>query len=105
MDQTTYDQLTVEAKAVGKAKDFMLENTSCQVTLWNGNAIAVKLPNTVTLKVTYTEPAVKGDTQSRVMKDATVETGAVVQVPTFIDTDESVIIDTRTGDYTGRVSK
>ncbi|TVR43681.1 MAG: elongation factor P [Planctomycetota bacterium] len=105
MDSTTFDQISVEAKAVGSSKDFLLENTSCVVTLWNGNPIAIRLPNTITLEVTYTEPAVKGDTQSRVMKEATLNTGAVVSVPTFIDIGEKIIIDTRTREYTGRVSK
>jgi elongation factor P len=105
MDSTTYDQINVTPKAVGDAKDFLLENTSAIVTLWNGDPIAIKLPNTITLEVTYTEPAVKGDTQSRVMKDATLSTGAVVSVPTFIDIGEQVTIDTRTHEYVGRVSK
>lgn len=105
MDSSTYDQLSIESKVVGKNADFLLENTSCVVTLWNGSAISIRLPNTITLEVTYTEPAVKGDTQSRVMKDATIATGATVQVPTFIDIGDQVIIDTRTREYTGRVSK
>lgn len=105
MDSSTFDQITVEPKVVGNDKDFLLENTEVIVTLWNGNPIAIKLPNTITLEVTYTEPAVKGDTQSRVMKEATLSTGAMVQVPTFIDIGEKVIIDTRTREYTGRVSK
>ena len=103
MDTTPYDQVAVPETGVGDAKDFLLENMQVQVTLWNGQAIAVRLPNIVTLTVTYTEPAVKGDTQSRVMKEATVETGATVTVPTFIDQGENVQIDTRTREYVGRV--
>ncbi|MHC5067132.1 MAG: elongation factor P [Planctomycetota bacterium] len=105
MDTTSYEQVSVPTAGVASAKDFLLENMQVQVTLWNGQAIAVRLPNTVTLEVTYTEPAIKGDTQSRVLKDATLETDAIVSVPTFIDIGDKVIIDTRTREYTGRVSK
>jgi len=103
MDTSTYDQVAVPETGVGDAKDLLLENMQVQVTLWNNQAIAVRLPNTVTMKVTYTEPAVKGDTQSRVMKEATIETGATVSVPTFVDIGEKVTIDTRTREYVGRV--
>lgn len=103
MDTATYDQVAVGEQAVGPQKDLLIENMACQVTLWNGQPIAVRLPNTVTLAVEYTEPAVKGDTQSRVMKDAKLETGAVVQVPTFVGIGDKVTIDTRTRAYTGRV--
>lgn len=103
MDSATFDQIAVAADVVGEAKDFLIENTSCVVTLWNGSPIAIRLPNTITMEVTYTEPAVKGDTQSRVMKEATVNTGAVVSVPTFIDIGEKIVVDTRTREYTGRV--
>ncbi|MDA3959701.1 MAG: elongation factor P [Planctomycetota bacterium] len=102
MDTTSYEQVSITEKSVGNSKEFLLENMQCQVTLWNGQAIAVKLPNNVVMEVTYTEPAIKGDTQSRVMKDATLQTEAVVQVPTFIETGEKVIIDTRTREYLGR---
>lgn len=105
MDSSTYDQLSISATAVGDGKDFMVENTQCVVTLWDGQAIAVRLPNQMDFEVTYTEPAVKGDTQSRVMKDATLSTGAVVSVPTFVDLNDIVTIDTRTRDYIGRVNK
>ena len=104
MDQKTFDQHQVADTAVGDTKDFLLENLSCIITLWNNQAIAVRLPNTVNVKVVYTEPAIKGDTQSRVLKDAEIETGATVQVPTFIDTNEVITIDTRTREYTGRVT-
>ena len=82
MDSNTYDQINVTPKAVGDAKDFLLENTSAIVTLWNGDPNRHQT-NTITLEVTYTEPAVKGDTQSRVMKDATLSTGAVVSTNVY----------------------
>ncbi len=105
MDITNYEQVTVPKEAMSDSSDFLLENMRCSVTLWNGQAIAVRLPNTVTLEVTYTEPAVKGDTQSRVMKEAELSTGAKVQVPTFIAIGELVTIDTRTREYLGRTAK
>ena len=104
MDVKTYDQVSVPETAVGNDKDLLSENLVCQVTLWNGEAISVKLPNTITAKITYTEPAVKGDTQSRVMKDATIDTGATVHVPTFIDMDETIVVDTRTREYVSRAN-
>ena len=104
MDQKSYDQYQVSSAAVGETSDFLLENLSCVVTLWNSQAIHVRPPNTVNVKVVYTEPAIKGDTQSRVLKEAEIETGAKVQVPTFIDIDEVITIDTRTREYTGRVN-
>lgn len=103
MDTRTYDQVSVPAEAVGDAADLMLANIPCVVTLWNGQAISVRLPNTITVSVVYTEPAVKGDTQSRVMKDAEIETGATIQVPTFVDQRERITVDTRTREYIGRV--
>ena len=105
MDSTSYEQVSISEDSVGDAKDFLLENLQCQVTLWDGQAIAVRLPNTITTSVTYTEPAVKGDTQSRVMKEATIETGASVTVPTFIDIGETIQVDTRTREYVGRVKE
>ena len=104
MDQKSFEQYTITAKAVGTSKDFLTENIEVSVVLWNGEAINITLPNTVQVKITYTEPAVKGDTQSRVMKDATIETDAVVSVPTFVDIGETIIVDTRTREYTGRVN-
>lgn len=105
MDKNSYDQLTVPAKAVGTAKDFLLENMDVAVTLWNGEAIAVRLPNTVVMEIIYTEPAVKGDTQSRVMKPAKLVTGAEVKVPIFVATGDKISINTQTREYSGRVDK
>ncbi len=102
MDVKTYDQIAVPAPAIGENADLLVENMRCTVTLWNNEPISVKLPNNHTYAVEYTEPAVKGDTQSRVMKDAKLETGAVVQVPTFVDVEDKVTIDCRTREYLGR---
>jgi len=105
MDTATFDQISIPPTAVGEDKDLLLENTTCQVTLWNGRPISVKLPNTITVEVTYTEPAVKGDTQSRVMKEAEIPTGAKIQVPTFVDTGDRITINTINREYSGRVNK
>lgn len=98
----TYEQHEVSADAMGDAVRWLKEEDVCDVTLWNNQAISVTPPNFVTLKVTETEPGVKGDTSSGGSKNATLETGAVVRVPLFIDTDELLKIDTRTGEYVSR---
>jgi elongation factor P len=103
MDKNTFDQVTVTAKAVGAAKDFLLENMDVSVTLWDGQPIALRLPNSVVMEVVYTEPAVKGDTQSRVMKPAKLVTGAEVQVPIFVATGDKITINTESRSYVGRV--
>lgn len=106
MDQTTYEQVTVSAKSVGDDKDFLLENMMVNVTLWNQEPIAIRLPNTVQVEVEYTEPAVKGDTQSRVLKPAKIKgTGGTVQVPIFVAIGDKITVNTQTREYSGRVSK
>ena len=103
MDQQTFDQMTVEAKIVGDTKDFLLENMEVGVTLWNGEPIQIRLPNTVTMEIEYTEPAIKGDTQSRVMKAAKLKgTGAEIPVPIFCAIGEKININTQTREYAGR---
>jgi elongation factor P len=103
MDQTSFEQITVSAKAVGDNKDFLLENMDVVVTLWNGEPIALRLPNSVVLEVVYTEPAVKGDTQSRVMKPAKLQTGAEIPVPIFVATGDKITVNTVSREYVGRV--
>jgi elongation factor P len=105
MDSSNYEQVTITDAATDNTKDYLLENMNCSVTLWNGDAIAVRLPNTVTLEVVYTEPAIKGDTQSRVLKPAKLNTGGSVNVPIFIDIGEKILVNTQTREYAGRVSK
>ncbi len=103
MDQQSFEQLTVPVKTIGNTKDFLLENMEVQVTLWNGDPIQIKLPNTVVMEIDYTEPAIKGDTQSRVMKTAKLKaTGAEVQVPIFCAIGEKISINTETREYMGR---
>lgn len=104
MNTKDYEQITVPPRAVGDAKDFLLEQMEVAVTLWNGEPIAVRMPNSVVMEVEYTEPAVKGDTQSRVLKTAKLKgTGAEVQVPIFVAIGDKVKINTDTREYLGRV--
>lgn len=106
MDQTSFEQVMVPAKAVGDQKDFLLENMMVNVTLWNNEPIALRLPNTVQMEVDYTEPAVKGDTQSRVMKPAKLKgTGAEISVPIFVAIGDKITVNTQTREYSGRVNK
>ena len=104
MDATDYDQLTVPAAVVGDAANFMLENQSVTIALNNGNPLYVDLPASVVLEITYTEPGLQGDRSTGGTKPATVETGYEIQVPLFLETGTKVKVDTRTGDYLGRVN-
>jgi len=104
MDVADYDQLTVPATVVGEAKNFMLENQQVQIALNNGNPLYIELPASVVLEITYTEPGLQGDRSSAGTKPATVETGYEIQVPLFLETGTKVKVDTRTGDYLGRVN-
>jgi elongation factor P len=102
MDPVSYEQQAADAAAVGDAKLWLKEQDMCQVTLWNGVPLAVTPPNFVLLKVADTDPGVRGDTSGGGGKPATLETGAVVRVPLFIEIGETLKIDTRTGEYVGR---
>ena len=104
MDTDTYDQITVPAATVGDAANFMLESTNAMVATNEGVPLYVELPPSVTLMVTYTEPGLQGDRSSAGTKPATLETGYEIQVPLFLEADTKVKVDTRTGDYLGRVS-
>jgi elongation factor P len=103
MDTETYDQIAVDAGAVGDAAGYMVEGTTPYVTVYEGTPIGVELPAAVELAVTETEPGVKGDRVSGATKPATVETGATVQVPLFVETGDKIRVDTRTGAYITRV--
>jgi elongation factor P len=102
MDPDTYDQLAADATAVGDAAKWLKEQDTCEVTLWNGTPLVVTPPNFVILTVTDTDPGVRGDTSGGGGKPATLETGAVVRVPLFIEIGEALKIDTRTGEYVAR---
>ncbi|MCR2800831.1 MULTISPECIES: elongation factor P [unclassified Microbacterium] len=104
MDVADYDQLSVPATVVGDAKNFLLENQQVQIAMNNGNPLYVELPASVVLEITYTEPGLQGDRSSAGTKAATVETGYEIQVPLFVEQGTKVKVDTRTGDYLGRVN-
>lgn len=102
MDTESFEQFPVAAEAIGEQRRFLKENLTLMVTTHEGSIIGVELPTTVELAVTQTEPGVKGDTVSGTSKPATLETGAVVQVPLFVDTGDVLKVDTRTGAYISR---
>jgi elongation factor P len=105
MDPESYEQLTADATAVGEAAKWIREQDRCAVTLWNGVPLSVAPPNFVVLEITETDPGVKGDTSGGGGKPATLETGAVVRVPLFVQIGETVKVDTRTGEYVSRAAK
>ncbi|SHK12346.1 elongation factor P [Tepidibacter formicigenes] len=103
MDNETYDQVPLNYDQVEEAIKFLKENDSATIRFYEGQAFQVEAPNFVELEVIETEPGVKGDTATNVTKAATVETGAVVQVPLFVNIGDKIKIDTRTGEYLSRV--
>ena len=103
MDQQNYEQVMMDEELVGDAKNFLLENTKVSVLLFGDKPIGVTLPNFMNLRVTQTDPWVKGDTSGSDSKPATVETDYTLRVPPFIEEDELIVIDTRTGEYSTRV--
>ncbi|MFC5382387.1 elongation factor P [Aquipuribacter nitratireducens] len=104
MDSSTYDQMHVGKDVVADASDFMLENQDVIVAVHEGTPLYVELPASVELEVTYTEPGLQGDRSTGGTKPATLETGREIQVPLFLETGTKVKVDTRSGDYLGRVS-
>jgi elongation factor P len=105
MDAETFDQVTLSEATVGDAVNYLLENQEAVVAMHEGNPIYVELPASVVLLVTYTEPGLQGDRSSGGTKPATVETGLQIQVPLFLENNTKVRVDTRTGDYLGRVTE
>lgn len=102
MDVESFEQTAVSAETVGEQRRFLKENMTLVVTTHDGRIMTVELPTTVELVVTGTETGLKGDTVSGTSKPATLETGAVVQVPLFVNTGDRLKIDTRTGEYISR---
>ncbi|MBO6119687.1 MAG: elongation factor P [Lachnospiraceae bacterium] len=102
MNNNTYEQIALSPEQVGDVMKFVKENETCKVMFYNGKVFSVEPPLKVTLEVTDTEPGIKGDTQTGAMKPATVETGATVMVPLFIDKGEKIIVSTETGKYESR---
>jgi elongation factor P len=104
MDKDNFDQVSLPEAVVGDAVNYLLENQEATVALHEGNPIYVELPASVVLEVTYTEPGLQGDRSSGGTKPATLETGLQIQVPLFLENNTKVRVDTRTGDYLGRVT-
>jgi elongation factor P len=105
MDPNTFEQVGADEKAVGDQHKWLKEQDTCEVTLWNDSPIAIATPNFVELRIAETDPGLKGDTAQGGIKPATLETGAMVKVPLFIEVDELIKVDTRTGEYVGRVKE
>ena len=103
MDGDTYEQIGLNSDTVGDALKFVKENDTCKVCSHNGNVFAIEPPLFVELDITETEPGFKGDTATGATKPATVETGALVYVPLFVEIGDKIKIDTRTGEYLSRV--
>ncbi len=104
MDTETFDQLSLSEDEVGAAREYLKENTEVEVLYIDGAPVAVELPNFVELAIAQTDPGVRGDTAQGGTKPATLETGAVVTVPLFLNEGDVVRVDTRTGEYLARVA-
>lgn len=102
MDPENFEQIGIEYEAVEEAIKYVKENDTVQIKFYEGKPFSVEAPNFVELVVTETEPGIKGDTATNVTKPATVETGAIINVPIFIDEGDKIKIDTRTGEYLSR---
>jgi len=102
MDVETYDQMPLSEAQLGDALKFVKENEMVKLLIYKGNVFGVEPPNFVELVVTETEPGFKGDTSTGATKPATLETGATINVPLFIDIDDVIRVDTRTGTYMER---
>jgi len=102
MDAETYEQVHVDAELLGEAGKFLSDGTTCVVQTYEGRPVGADLPVSMVLTITETEPGMKGDRVSGALKPATVETGAVVQVPLFLNTGDKIKIDTRNGQYSSK---
>jgi len=105
MDPGTYEQHAVSKEAMGDAAKWLKEEDTCLMTLYNGEPLSVMPPNFTELKIVETDPGLRGDTSGGGGKPATLETGAVVRVPLFVNNEELIRVDTRTGEYVSRVKE
>jgi elongation factor P len=105
MDTSSYDQIFMAKDVVGEIAKLMPDNITVTILFFNDRPVEIRLPNFVELEVTHTEPGMKGDTASGATKPATLSTGAVINVPLFVEQGEILRIDTRTGEYIERVKK
>jgi elongation factor P len=99
MDNETYDQIHLDPALLGDSVKFLKDGTVCLIPTYEGNPVSAEMPNTIEMDITETEPGMKGDRVSGALKPATVESGAIVQVPLFLVTGDRIKIDTRSGDY------
>lgn len=102
MHPDTFEQHAASAEIVGDTKQWLKEQDSCTVIMYNGEPLSIEAPNFVILKITQTDPGLRGDTATGGNKPATLETGAVVRVPLFVDEGELIKVDTRNGQYVSR---
>lgn len=102
MDMNTYEQVEISKTQIGDDAELLKENLEVDIMFFEGEMLGMNLPDKIALKVTHTEPAVKGNTTSSAMKDATLETGKVVKVPLFIEEGEEVLISSKDGKYVSR---
>ena len=102
MDMENYESLSISDEMVGSAKDYLKENLEVELLYWDHKPVSIEMPVSVALKIVESAPGAKGDTSGKAMKPAKLETGFTVNVPLFIDEGETVIVDTRTGQYLGR---
>ena len=104
MDLETYDQISLSENEIGDASEFLKENTEVEMLFIDGSPVSVELPNFMELRIAKTDPGVRGDTATGGTKPAELETGAVIQVPLFLNQGDVVKVDTRTSEYLGRVA-
>jgi elongation factor P len=104
MDLETYDQISLSPEQVGEAREFLKENTEVEILFINQSPVTVELPNFIELQIAKVDPGIRGDTATGGSKPATLETGAVIQVPLFLNEGDVVKVDTRSGEYLGRVA-
>ena len=102
MNMNDYEQIELDKKLIGDDAELLKENLEVDIMFYEGEMLGMNLPDKIALKVTHTEPAVKGNTTSSAMKDATLETGKVIKVPLFIEQDEEILISSKDGKYVSR---
>ena len=102
MDNETYEQVHIDPDLLGDSERFLSHGTTCVVQVYNDRPVGAGLPVSMVLEITETEPGIKGDRVSGALKPATLETGAIVQVPLFVETGDRIKVDTRTGEYSAR---
>ncbi len=103
MDQQSFEQFPIAAELIAEQAGFLQDNMVCELLFWNDQPIGVTLPQSVIMKVTYTEPAVRGNTSGNITKAAKLESGVEIQVPAFVETGDVVKVNTQTGEYVERV--